>query len=143
MRRVCLLLVLSVLSSVAYSAPSPYGIVTASYLGDTGCDDAVVGAKIQSDGTLVVAANLGPSAQAKLGIEKGEGNGCMLLLNPEGTKVKAGRCVAQTVSDLALDGKDRLYVAANESGVIVLSPTLEETLWRNDVSGCSRLGPGR
>jgi hypothetical protein len=123
----------------ASGAPASYSILTSSYLGEAGHDDSVEAAKIQSDGTLVLAANIGPGVQAKLGIKSSRGNGCILLLSPGGKRVKAARCVATRVMDLAVDGGDHIYVAADEDGVLALSPAADRTLWRNAISGCTRV----
>ncbi len=125
--------------SSVFTAQAAYDFVSSSFLGDAGYDDAVVGARIRSDGTLVVAANLGPGAQTKLGVKNSRGNGCILLLSPDGTKVKAARYVASELMDLSLDRNDTMYVAAGDDGLLVLSSSAEKTLWRNPLSGCSRV----
>ena len=47
----------------AAAQESGYRIVASSYLGGRGDDDAVVGAALQADGTVILAANLAPDFQ--------------------------------------------------------------------------------
>jgi hypothetical protein len=67
-----------------------FEIVTSSYFGAAGFDDSIVGARIQADGTIVLAANLGPGVKVTgLSVEVGK-NGCIVRLSPESASTPAG-----------------------------------------------------
>lgn len=120
-----------------------FEFVTASYLGAAGFDDRVVGARIQSDGAIVLAANLGPGVKAPgLNVEAGK-NGCVLRLSPDGRKLLGAAAVARELKDLALDERDNLYVAAGADGLLKLSPQGDKALLRREFKDCARVDAAR
>src|SRR5512135_3277871 len=83
-----------------------------------GTNDSVRAARIQSDGSIVLAANVsdGPIAKAA----SGTGKGMVICLAPGGAKVLAATRVSAEIRDLAIDGKDQIYVALGQEGAIKL-----------------------
>ena len=145
-RTALLLSWLFALSAASAQSAGAYRIVTSSYLGSSGFDDAVVGARIQSDGTLVLAANLGADAARRLKVRStGDAakSGCVLRLKSDGTKVLSMARVAAAVSDLALDDKDRIYLAAGDDGLLTMTPQADRVVGRKSLKTCTRVDAGR
>jgi len=101
-----------------------------SFLSGKGAGQKVTGARIQSNGTIVLAANLeadAPKGQADRSLGAGD-RGAVVLLSPDGRSILAVVRVADEVKDLALDGKDHLYVAAGAAGLLKLDPAASKIL---------------
>lgn len=137
-------IVLVAAAPAAAEAGTPFMIRASSFLGGAGDDDSVRGARIQSDGTIVLAANLGRGAAGKLGAAAaagaGEGGGYLLRIGADGRRVLSVRRVADELRDLALDAKDNLYVAAAEAGALKLDAKAERVLWTKELGEpCDRV----
>ena len=104
-------------------------LLASSYLGGKNFDDSVVGAVIQQDGTIVLAANLGESARKKLNV-KGNQAGCLLFLSSNGQKLISAQSLAEEVHDLAQDGNDALFLAAGTEGILKCSSDGKQMLWK-------------
>ena len=130
----CLLLML--LATVPAAAEIDFA--ASSYLGDAGVDDAVVGACIQSDGTIALAANLGPAVRKKRGTV-GSGAGCIVRITPDGAKVISAVGVASQLFDLAIDAADNLFLAAGDDGLIKVSPNGSKTIWTAKLGNVTRV----
>lgn len=117
-----------------------------SFLGGAGDDDSVVGARILSDGTIVLAANVAPD-YAPPGVKVGgaaAGRGCLFRLSQDGKRVVAARRVADDVKDMAADDKDALYVAAGAAGVLKVDGLIEKVVWTAPLPGsCDRVDAAR
>ena len=106
-----------------------------------GSNDAVRGARIQSDGAIVLSANVaaGPLLQS-VGGAKG---GIIIRLAPGGGKVLGATRVAAEVRDLAIDAQDNIFVALGRDGAVKLDRNASKELWRKDTGGlCARLDAG-
>ena len=123
------LLGLTRIAVAAEEVLTPYEFAASSFLGEVGFDDAVVGACIQADGSLVLAANLGSDVFQKLGGKDAVGSGCVVGLSPDGTQVRFAVSVASQVYDLANNAQGQLYLAGGEDGLIKLSPDGKKKLW--------------
>jgi len=124
-----------------------FKLLAASFLGGPGDDDRVVGCRIQSDGTIVLAANLAPDAfkGVKARASAGDANnvGCVLRLSPDGQQVLSVNRLAAEVRDLALDGKDSPYVALGKAGCVKLTPDGLKPLWTQQLDeSCERIDAG-
>jgi hypothetical protein len=113
------------------SLSAQFDITASSYLGGSGSDARVAGAVIQSDGTIVLAANLANSeppslAQHTIGVG---GNGALIRLSPDGRQVLSVTRIADAVHDLSSDRYDNLYVAAGDFGLMKLNPGADALLW--------------
>jgi len=115
-----------------------YAIVASSFLGGRGFDDAVVGARIQSDGTIVLAANLAPDIARHIQ-GAGKGGGTVIRLSADGTKVLSVKTVASEVKDMAVDAKDSIVLAAGDDGVIKLNADGARQVWTARMRGCVRV----
>ncbi|WP_310395889.1 T9SS type A sorting domain-containing protein [Hymenobacter sp.] len=116
-----------------------FTVTSASYLGDASSTDAAAGCRIQADGTIVLAANIGAAQPGGLpatvlnnaGATAG---GAILRLSPDGRTLLSVTRLAAQVTDLALDGNDNILVAAGLAGVFKLPPTAGSLTW-NRLSG--------
>jgi len=120
-----------------------FEIAASSYLGAAGYDDSVAGARIQSDGTIVLAANLGEKPRLKGETVPAGKHGCILRLSPDGKKLLSLTAIAGEVKDLALDDKDALYLAAGADGFLKLSPKADKTLLQKPSKDCARVDAAR
>ncbi len=124
-------------------ADDGFAIETSSFLGGAGFDDAVVGAAIGGDGTIVLAANLGADAVKRMGLSAPPGakgnHGAILRLDAAGRKILSVAFVAARVGDLAADGEGNLYLAAGDDGVLKLSPNGGRRIWQADVGKAERV----
>ena len=128
------------------SATPPAGVklLTSSYLGGEGDGDEVVAAAIQSDGSIVLAANLErstPLGDVMVGGNVGAGDpvGVVLRISGDGRRLLGMQHVSQeggaSVHDLALDGEDNIYVATGGAGLRKLDPTAQRVLWDKPLDG--------
>ncbi len=115
-----------------------YDISTASFLGGPGSDDRVAGARILSDGTVVLAANIGSGSPSGGNAARINGagptwGGVIIRLSEDGRKVLSVSRVAKQVNDLAVDDADNLYVAAHDAGFLKLNAAADALLFKKDV----------
>ncbi|MGC9455813.1 MAG: PQQ-binding-like beta-propeller repeat protein [Phycisphaerae bacterium] len=136
------MLILAAVVAAPAQAQESFDILTSTYIGGAGEDDAVRGSAIQSDGTVVIAANVG--AGFRVADFRATGPvGVILRLSPDGREVLSARAVGRIVGDLALDGKDNIVVAAGTDGVVKLDPRAREVLWHRELSTrCHRVDVG-
>jgi len=125
-------------------AAPEFAIRVSSFLGGEGDEDGVNGAAIQSDGTIALAANLGKGALAKWKTDTVRGQeaqaGCLLRLTLDGRRVLSILRLAADVRDLAVDGKDNLYVAAGASGVMKVHASGDRLVWSQPLGApCDRV----
>ncbi len=112
-----------------------WGLSASSYLGGSGDDDGVFGVRIASDGTLVLAANIGNAAPGGLtpvllaGATASSG-GAIVRLSVDGRTVLSVTRFCGTVYDLALGPNDEILVAAGTDGVFKLNATATAVLWQ-------------
>jgi hypothetical protein len=129
-------------AAVSEAAESTFRVEAASFLGGSGDDDNVVGARIQADGTIVLAANLAADctlAGAKAG-GAADHRGTVLRVSRDGQKILSAIRIASAVHGLALDAKDEIYVAAAEAGAIRLPPQADKAAWTARLEGpCVRI----
>ena len=112
---------------------APDLFTASSYLGGAQAD-AVRGSVIQSDGTVVLAANLsalpgGATPTYLAGAQAGDA-GTLLRLSADGTQLLGVTVVGPEVVDLSRDGQDRLYLAAGLSGALCLSADAGTLVWQ-------------
>jgi len=145
---VCLLVGVAVCLGVAAdraaAADEAFAITVSSFLGGSGFDDAVVGVKIQPDGTIVLAANLAPDVARHAKLPKppaasASKRGAIVRLDATGRTVRTVAFVAAEVRDLAIDGEGNLYVAAADEGLMKLSPKADRVLWKALIAGATRV----
>lgn len=116
------------------TAAETYDLSTSSFLGDGGNSDAVRGARIQSSGIIVLAANIGsaqPGGVTPLllnGAAAGS-SGAVIRLTPDGKTVLSVTRIAGTVTDLSIDDDDNIVVALWNDGVIKLDPEATSVTW--------------
>jgi hypothetical protein len=112
----------------------PYDITTASFLGDGSDTDRVRGTRIQSDGNIVLAANIGTTnpggvAPILLNGASNSSSGAIVRLSPNGKTVVSVTRIADQIEDVAIDANDNIYVAAWGDGVIKLNSAATEVVW--------------
>jgi len=141
MQETLLLSLLLAFTSAVPAAAAEFDFAASSFLGEAGFDDSVSGARIQADGTIVLAGNLGPAVRKALGAS-GTGQGCIVRLSPDGDKLLSAASVAAEVNDLAVDGDGNLYLAAGVDGLIKLSSDGTRTLWTATPGNITRVDAG-
>ncbi len=122
----------------------PFQVLAATRLGVADASDAVVGARFQADGTLVLAVNGGPGFRRRVkapALARGtpKVDGCILRVSADGRKALNCESVAAEIHDLALDGNDCLYIAAGRDGLLKLDPQASRVLWRQPLADCQRV----
>jgi len=124
-----------------------YEVTTSSYIGGSSADDSVRGCGIQSDGTVVLAANIGNASPANVepillnGVTQSS-SGAIIRLSPDGTTVLSVTRLADLVLDLALDDSDNIYVALWTQGMAKLDPTAAFIHWQKEQGNVSRIDAG-
>jgi len=128
---------------------SSYKISASSYIGGSDANDSVRGCGIQSDGTVVLAANIGDAAPGSLepillNDANESSSGAIIRLSADGTTVLSVTRLADLVLDLAVDGNDNLYVALWTEGMVKLDPSATSVLWskKPETGGIIRLDVG-
>ena len=130
-------MVIAVLATSGLAGTDQFTFASSSFVASKGFDDAVVGARIQSDGTIVIAVNVGTGGSKTFKID--EACGAVVRLSPDGTRVLSARAAAPEVKDLAVDSTDNIYVAAGEAGVVKIAPKGDRVIWTRKVGTCLRI----
>ncbi|MBC8033633.1 MAG: T9SS type A sorting domain-containing protein [Chitinophagaceae bacterium] len=115
-------------------AQAQYTIATSSFLGDAGSTDKVTGSRIQSNGTIVLAAIIGAAQPGNktpvlLNNATSASAGAIIRLSADGKTVLSVTRVAAEVLDVALDNSDNIYVAAGTGGLLKLNATASTLTW--------------
>lgn len=129
-QRTILLYLLSPFFCFPHLAADPAGsrfeITVSSMLGDQSDGNKVKVSAILRDGTLLVGGHLGatPVASEARPIEDARPDSpwVLLHLSADGRRVLRGFRFRHPLSELTLDGKDRIYLAAGNHGVFVFEP---------------------
>jgi len=124
-----------------------YEITASSYIGGSGDDDSVRGCGIQSDGTVVLAANIsdaipGGVEPALLNGATQSSNGAIIRLSSDGTTVLSVTRLADLLLDMALDDSDNIHVALWTQGMAKLDPTATSILWKKEQGNVNRIDAG-
>jgi len=120
-----------------------YDYKMATSLGDKG-DDVLNGARIQSDGTIVIA---GVISKQKIGAVRPvllngatvSSQGVVIRLSFDGKKILSVTRVGAGVFDMALDSCDNIYVAAAKDGILKLDARASRVLWSDKPGFAYRL----
>lgn len=110
------------------------GFSAISFLGGETAGDAVRGAVIQHNGTVVLAANISNATPGNvqpilLNGADATTSGALIRLNAEGTEVLSVTRLANHVNDLAQDSIGNLYVACGSQGLLKLNAEATQVLW--------------
>lgn len=124
---------------LAAASSNVWDLSASSWLGGTATDDGVRGAVIQSDGTIVLAANIstatpGGVAPTLLNNATATSSGALIRLTSDGTSVLSVTRVANKVLDLAADSSGNLYVALWTEGFAKFNPTASTLLWQKNAT---------
>ena len=120
-------------------AAHAFHLSASSYLGDGGDVDEVMGVRILSDGTLVVAAIIGeaqprsrstgqPVPPILLNGAHSGTPGAIVRLTADGREVLSVTRFTDDIRDLEIDAGDNLYIAAGFGGLIQLNGTADTLL---------------
>jgi len=136
--------VLVLAPTVTYGSSTMYEVTASSYIGGSGADDSVRGCAIQSDGTVVLAANIGDAAPGGLtpillSSATSSSPGAVVRLSPDGRTVLSVTRLADLVLDLAVDENDNVYVALWSEGVIKLNSTATSVIWSKSPGSVARI----
>ena len=110
-----------------------FDVAGSSRIQGTGVE-ALWGAAILSDGTVVVAGSLGDSEPGNvppvaLGNASASSPSGLLHLSADGTEVLGHYRLADVVRDLAIDASDRVYLAAGDAGVLAVDLDSASVAW--------------
>lgn len=124
----------SVWSFTTRPRSATYDISASSYIGGSDANDSVRGCAIQSDGTVILAANIGDATPGGvtpilLNGATSSSPGAIVRLSPDGTTVLSVTRLADLVLDLVVDDSDNIYVALWTQGMVKLNPTATSVLW--------------
>ena len=113
----------------------PNHYTAASYLGG-GASDEVRGAVIQSDGTIVLAANVdqlpGGVTPTYLNGTTAADRGMLVRLNATGSQILSATIVATRLVNLDHDAAGNLYTTALDDGLIKTNADASAVLWTKD-----------
>lgn len=110
-----------------------FGLATSTYLGDLSGGEYVYGMAYQSDGTLVLALNIGPInpggvSPVYLNGATDASPGAILRLSGDGQSVISLTRLSSAVYDLSVDAADNLLVAAGTDGLFQLNPAADSVM---------------
>ncbi|MCC5848851.1 MAG: hypothetical protein JJU29_12240 [Verrucomicrobia bacterium] len=118
---------------------SPFAISAASILGDDQDNNIVNATAIQSDGAILIGGVFGgsPAAQTARPVGKGKRNspGVLLRLTGDGRQILNGAKLGDFISQIAVDGRDQIYVAAGADGLYVLDASTQRVIRHHDRLG--------
>ena len=121
------------------AAAGEFEVEAASYVGGGGNDDAVVGAHILSDGSIILLGDLAPDTFVERA--RSRGRGCIVRLSADGRKVISVRRTGMIVRDMSADGSDNLYIAADGIGLVKMNAATGKVAWSRNTGGvCYRVG---
>ncbi|MFW5830338.1 MAG: chitobiase/beta-hexosaminidase C-terminal domain-containing protein, partial [Planctomycetota bacterium] len=114
-----------------------------SYLGGATSSEAVRSVAIQSNGTIVLVANLPdyqvPGAQETLlAAATASSQGMVIRLAPDGQSVLSVTRLADQLLDVVCDDADNLYIATWGDGFFKLDPGAGSVLWHQQLSNVRR-----
>jgi hypothetical protein len=141
MRYLRLLVVL--LGSIALTSATEFDFRASSYLGGATSSEAVRGVAIQSNGTIVLVANL-PDYQVPgiqetwLSSANGSSQGVVIRLAPDGRSVLSLTRLADQLLDVVCDDADNLYIAAWGDGFFKLDPAAGSVHWHKQLANVRR-----
>jgi outer membrane protein assembly factor BamB len=129
----------------AARAQNAFDLTQSTYLGDTSDDEAVVAVAIQSNGDVVVVANLGFNTSVAYGAVLLNGatatsRSCVLILSPDSKSVKFAARIGEDAMDAAIDSSDRIYIAMGVGGVLALDASGGVVRWTSP--SASSIGTG-
>ena len=116
------------------AALGQYEITASSFMGGSGENDAIFGARIQSDGTIVLGGNLGeerPGGQWPIllnGVYPGT-PGTVVRLSPDGDTILSVTRLCGEIWDMAIDGNDNIYLATGVGGLVKLNAEANAVVW--------------
>ncbi len=113
---------------------APFDLATSTYLGSAADTDSVRGLRIQSNGVIVLAANVGATTPGNVTLRLLNGatatsGGTIIRLTPDGQRILSVTRVAAELTDLAIDEADNIVAAAGTGGVLFLDPDATIIEW--------------
>lgn len=118
---------------VNYSDRKVYDYIVSSYLGEEAGSGKVWGAKVLSDGVIVLACDWGALVPEGailhlLNGANGSSRGTIVRISADGKKILSLTKIADYAVDLSIDDSDNLYVAAANKGMIKLNRLADKML---------------
>lgn len=128
------------------SAPSPhplgdppYSITASSLIGDGTDGNQVKVSAILRDGSILIGGHFGevPFAQNATLVNgaKTTDPWVLLRLTGDGRRVLGGLRFPTALSDLAVDGREGVFIAAGESGMFAFTPRLDRQVYHHENIG--------
>ena len=128
-------------SSYVFAPAQDFSLTSSSFVGDVTEIDEVRGARVQSNGTMVIAAitttRPGEGNVTLLNGTTNEAAGTIIRLSKTGSIVSVTK-VGNRVLDIDLDADDNIYAALGNGGFVKLDPTTSSLICQRDNGGSAR-----
>lgn len=113
----------------------PNRVNVASYLGGSASNDAIVGAAILPDSTLVLAANIGDATPGGLtpillNGASASSSGAIVRLAANGQTVLSVTRLAALLTDMSHDTLGNLFIGAGPDGLLKVNSTATSLIWK-------------
>ena len=131
----------AIVSSYAIAPAQDFSLTSSSFIGDVTEKDEVRGARVQSDGTMVIGAitTTHPS-EGEVALLNGATDnaaGTIIRLSKTGSIISVTK-VGNRVLDIDLDADDNIYAALGNGGFVKLDPTASSLIYQRDNGGSAR-----
>lgn len=130
--------VLVAVSSYLVAPAQDFTLTSSSFIGDATELDEVRGARVQSDGTMVIGAITtalpGEGNATLLNGATNDAAGTIIRLSKTGTIISVTK-VGDRVLDLDLDKDNNIYAALGNGGLVKLDPTASSLIYQQDNGG--------
>ena len=124
--------------SYAVAPAQDFSLTSSSFVGDVTEIDEVRGARVQSDGTMVIGGitttRPGEGNVTLLNGATNEAAGTIIRLSKTGSIVSVTK-VGNRVLDVDLDADDNIYAALGNGGFVKLDPTASALIYQRDNGG--------
>ncbi|MCC5844768.1 MAG: hypothetical protein JJU05_11000 [Verrucomicrobia bacterium] len=127
----------------------PFNITSSSLIGDGSEGNHVKAAAVLADGSVIIGGHFGDVPFARnatlVNGAKASDPWLVLRLTGDGRRVLGALRFPNTISDIAVDGREGVYIAAGESGMFAFTPRLDRQVFHHkDIGFAYRVdaGPG-
>ncbi len=127
----------------------PFNITSSSLIGDGSEGNHVKASVILADGSVIIGGHFGdvPFARNATLVHNAKATDpwLVLRLSGDGRRVLGALRFPTHISDIALDGREGVYIAAGESGMFAFTPRLDRQVFHHDDIGFAYrvdAGPG-
>jgi hypothetical protein len=117
----------------------PFNITSSSLIGDGSEGNHVKASAVLADGSIIIGGHFGDVPFARNAtLVNGARNTdpwLVLRLTGDGRRVLGALRFSTTISDIAIDGREGVYIAAGEGGMFAFTPRLDRQVFHHDDIG--------